>query len=91
MSRYVLKTKRSHMEVAVGWDRPLQSLFWDVFNNALPEDSEGHVVLTSNLGRPSQHLKDIQVLVHEVKPFVDMTTDEWTRLKRSLLQDMEAR
>jgi hypothetical protein len=88
MSRYVLKAKRSHMEVAVGWDRPLQSLFWDVFNNSLPEDSEGHVVLTSNLGRPRQHLTDIQVLVHEVKPFVDLTLGEWTRLKSTLLLDM---
>ena len=94
MSRYLLHVaKNPNHEISVGWDRPLQSLFWDVVDRTKPEYSEGWELLTSHLGKPGQHLTDVDQMIEAIRPYVDEAKVGmlFDRMKIALLTDMAER
>lgn len=91
MSRYLLHVaKDPNHEISVGWDRPLQSLFWDVVDRTKPEYSEGWGLLTSHLGKPGQHLRDVDQMIEAIRPYVDEAKVGmlFDRMRVALLADM---
>jgi hypothetical protein len=84
MSNYRLTPKRPGLTIQIGWDRPLASLFYDVFNDKVDEDDPGYEVLTSHLGKPGQHLRDVQAAIAAVAPFAEIPDDLAARLHRDM-------
>jgi hypothetical protein len=76
MSRHTIK-KDAEIHVVVGWDRPLQSFFVDVYNR-FPQDDEDDVLFTAGLLGPPFKIRSVEKLID--------TTAVWAGFPEELIQ-----
>lgn len=87
MSRYELKPKADQPDVikaVVGWDRPLQTFFAQVFTRTEAEPEEGEATIW--LGTEPGELPSPEAALTVVSPYAEITDD----LVSTLARDMNA-
>jgi hypothetical protein len=80
MSRHTIRSDEE-VVVVVGWDRPLQSFFVDVYKAQLGDDEDFVVFTAGLLGVPFR--------IHEVRDIVELTKP-WASIPLDLQLRLEA-
>jgi hypothetical protein len=82
MSRHRIEALDAKHEVWVGWDRPLQTYFCQVYDTKLPEDE--NPILWLGADRPRQ-VREPDGLVRALKPYAELSP----AIIRTLFADQE--
>ena len=72
MSRYRATSFNPNLDLIVGWDPPLQTFFWQVFDLTVAENEDDYV---TGGGQWTNEIPTLNELNHAIKEYGEVTTE----------------